>query len=69
MAIEVKSWIYPPYLEEGLIDAVIARGPTWRDPSTGQRAVSTGAPRTYAERTWSDAADNPAGGADGRDSA
>lgn len=69
MAIEVKSWTYPPYLEEGLIDAVMARGPVWRDPSTGQRAVSTGAPRTYAERTWSDAAATPAGGTDGRDGA
>lgn len=67
MAIEVKSWQYPPYLEEGLIDAVMARGPIWRDPSTGQRAVATGAPRTYAERAWSDATANPAGGADGRD--
>jgi hypothetical protein len=28
----------PPYLEEGLIDAVVARGPTWRDPATGRRA-------------------------------
>jgi hypothetical protein len=54
-AIEVKSWLLPPYLEEGLIDAVLARGPVWRDPATGRRAVVSGAPRTYAER-WSDAA-------------
>src|SRR5206468_6648822 len=27
LAIEVKAWQYPPYLEEGLIDAVLARGP------------------------------------------
>jgi len=27
------------YLEEGLIDAVLARGPVWRDPRTGKRAV------------------------------
>ncbi|HUP83767.1 MAG TPA: hypothetical protein VM284_06225 [Candidatus Limnocylindria bacterium] len=49
-AIEVKSWILPQYLEEGLIDSVLARGPVWRDPSTGQRAVVADAPRTYAER-------------------
>jgi hypothetical protein len=67
MAIEVRSWEYPPYLEEGLIDAVLARGPVWRDPATGKRAVATGAPRTYAERTWSEAAGTHHGGNDGRD--
>ena len=60
-AIEVKSWLLPPYLEEGLIDAVIARGPVWRDPATGHRAIVAGAPRTYAERFT--------GENDGRDSA
>jgi len=50
MALELRSWQYPAYLEEGLIDAVLARGPVWRDPSTGQRAVVKDAPRTYAER-------------------
>ena len=40
MAIEVRSWLVPEYLEEGLIDAVLARGPVWRDPRTGQRARS-----------------------------
>jgi hypothetical protein len=50
MALELRSWEYPAYLEEGLIDAVLARGPGWRDPSTGRRAVVTDAPRTYAER-------------------
>jgi hypothetical protein len=49
-AIEVKSWLLPQYLEEGLIDRVLANGPMWRDPSTGQRAVVADAPRTYAER-------------------
>jgi hypothetical protein len=49
-AIEVKSWLYPAYLEEGHIDAVLARGPVWRDPATGKRAVTTEPPRTYAER-------------------
>lgn len=50
MALELRSWEYPAYLEEGLIDAVLARGPVWRDPSTGQRAVVPDAPQTYAER-------------------
>ena len=49
-AIEVKSWLLPEYLEEGLIDKVLANGPVWRDPSTGQRAVVADSPRTYAER-------------------
>jgi hypothetical protein len=66
-AIEVKSWIYPPYLEEGLIDAVMARGPVWRDPATGRRAVATDAPRMYAERTWATGTRPPEGGNDGRD--
>ena len=61
MAIEVKSWLYPAYLEEGLIDAVLARGPVWRDPATGGRAVATDARRTYAER-WATAAGSPEGG-------
>lgn len=51
-AIEVRSWEVPPYLEEGLIDAVLARGPVWRDPATGERAVIEGTPQTYAERYW-----------------
>jgi hypothetical protein len=66
MAIEVRSWEYPPYLEEGLIDAVMARGPVWRDPATGKRAVDDAAPRSYEERTWT-AEDRPEGGNDGRD--
>ncbi len=66
MALEVRSWEYPAYLEEGLIDAVLARGPVWRDPATGQRAVDAGAPRTYAER-WSTEPGSPEGGHDGRD--
>jgi len=67
LAIEVKSWQYPVYLEEGLIDAVVARGPVWRDPTTGRRAVTTDAPKTYAERTWSGTAETPGGGEHGRD--
>jgi len=50
MAIDLRTFGYPAYLDEGLIDAVLARGAVWRDPSTGQRAVVTDAPRTYAER-------------------
>jgi hypothetical protein len=76
MALELRSWEYPAYLEEGLIDAVLARGQVWRDPATGQRAVTVDALRTYAER-WStegrpteagstDSA-SPEGGHDGRD--
>jgi len=39
------SWQYPVYLEEGLIEPVLARGPIWRDPATGRRAQA-GARRT-----------------------
>lgn len=66
-AIDIKSWIYPAYLEEGLIDAVMARGPVWRDPATGERAVAAGAPKTYAERVWATEPRPPEGGPDGRD--
>jgi hypothetical protein len=65
-AIEIRSWEYPVYLEEGLIDAVLARGPVWRDPATGRRAEVADAPRTYAER-WSTDAAPTEGGHDGRD--
>ena len=34
----IYSWQYPAYLEEGLTDQVLARGPIWRDPATGRRA-------------------------------
>lgn len=33
------SWKVPDFIEEGLTDAVLARGPVWRDPATGMRAV------------------------------
>jgi hypothetical protein len=39
VAKQLYSWQYPPYMAEGLTDKVIARGPVWRDPATGQRAV------------------------------
>jgi len=68
MALSLRSWELPAYLEEGLIDAVLARGPIWRDPATGQRASGTGAPRTYAERFSADAAVSQ-GGTDGYDGA
>jgi hypothetical protein len=66
-ALELRSWEVPSYIDEGLIDAVLARGSVWRDPATGQRAVVPDAPTTYAER-WADAAP-PEGGHDGRDHA
>ena len=68
MAIDVKSWLVPEYLEEGHIDAVLARGPVWRDPRTGTRAVEGNVPRTYAER-FTESAGGAEGGSDGRDSA
>lgn len=68
IAIEVRSWEIPPYLEEGLIDAVLARGQVWRDPATGQRAVVEGSMQTYAERYWP-ADRRPEGGHDGGDGA
>jgi hypothetical protein len=49
-AIEVRSWLVPPYIDEGLIDAVLSRGPVWRDPATGARTLTEAVPRTYAER-------------------
>ncbi len=65
-ALQLRSWEMPTYLEEGLIDAVLARGPVWRDPSTGQRAVTAAAPRTYAER-WSTDRGSAEGGRDDHD--
>lgn len=53
LAIDLPTGVVPPYLEEGLVDAVMARGPVWRDPATGERAVIDGTPQTYAERYWS----------------
>jgi hypothetical protein len=73
MAIEVKSWLVPEYIEEGHIDAVLARGPVWRDPRTGTRAVESNIPHTYLERFTETApaaeAATAQGGSDGRDSA
>jgi hypothetical protein len=66
IAIDLRTFGYPAYLEEGLIDAVLARGAVWRDPLTGQRAVVEGTPRTYAER-FAGTTDAPEGGHDGGD--
>jgi hypothetical protein len=35
---QLYSWKVPDFIEEGLTDQVIARGPIWRDPATGRRA-------------------------------
>ena len=39
LAIPFEASERPPYMAEGLIDAVLARGPVWRDPRAGQRAA------------------------------
>ncbi len=39
LAKTLQSWRYPVYLEEGLLDGVLARGAIWRDPATGRTAV------------------------------
>ena len=38
-AITLQSWKLPQYIEEGLIDTVLARGAIWRDPATGTTAI------------------------------
>lgn len=68
IALSLRSWEVPSYIEEGLIDAVLARGPVWRDPATGRRAEVANAPRTYAER-FTAAARPPEGADDGHDRA
>jgi hypothetical protein len=68
-ALTIRTWELPAYLEEGLIDAVLARGPVWRDPATGTRAVVSDAPRTYAERFAPAAARAREGADDGHDGA
>jgi len=45
LAKTLQSWRYPVYLEEGLLDGVLARGAIWRDPATGRTAVEA-RPRT-----------------------
>jgi hypothetical protein len=46
------SWKVPPYIEEGLIDVVVARGPVWRDPATGRRAEAGTAATTAIGAEW-----------------
>jgi len=62
VAVALRSWEVPAYIDEGLVDAVLARGPVWRDPATGVRAQATEQPRTYAERFAP-----PEGDSDGHD--
>ncbi len=38
VAKQLYSWKVPDFIEEGLTDRVLARGPIWRDPATGRRA-------------------------------
>jgi hypothetical protein len=66
MAIDLRTFGFPAYLEEGLIDAMLERGAIWRDPATGRRAVVEGTPRRYADR-FAAMTDAPEGGHDGRD--
>ena len=56
LAQQVNAWRYPEYLAEGLIDKVLARGPVWRDPTTGRTAQEPRQPEALA----ADAADPPA---------
>jgi hypothetical protein len=37
-AIDIESLPPEPYLAEGLVDQVLARGPIWKNPATGRRA-------------------------------
>ena len=67
-AIPVDAETRPAYVEEGLIDAVIGRGPRWRDPATGRRATEPGSPPDYAAVFRADAA-RPEGGHHGPDGA
>ena len=66
MALELRRGSVPAYIEEGLIDAVLARGPVWRDPATGRRAVATDAPTDLRGAVRRQP---PEGGSDGHDRA
>ena len=48
LAQQVNAWRYPEYLAEGLIDKVLARGPVWRDPTTGRTAEEPRQPEGLA---------------------
>jgi hypothetical protein len=51
MALQLYSWKLPEYIEEGLVEKVLARGPVWRDPATGRRALITPTPAAETEET------------------
>jgi hypothetical protein len=51
MAKQLYSWKLPEYIEEGLIDQVLARGAVWRDPATGVRSTATYAPVARTEES------------------
>jgi hypothetical protein len=46
---QLYSWRLPEYIEEGLIDQVLAKGAVWRDPATGVRSTATYAPVARTE--------------------
>ena len=48
---QLYSWKVPQYIEEGLTDQVLARGPVWRDPATGRRAEQGAATTAGSEET------------------
>jgi hypothetical protein len=48
---QLYSWRLPEYIEEGLIDQVLAKGAVWRDPATGIRSTATYAPVARPEET------------------
>ena len=48
---QLYSWRLPEYIEEGLIDQVLAKGAVWRDPATGVRSTATYAPAARTEET------------------
>lgn len=49
LAKQIYTWKVPDFVAEGLTDQVLARGPVWRDPATGRRAVSTTQPQPRPE--------------------
>jgi hypothetical protein len=53
LALEIDKPQTPAYIHEGLIDAVLARGPVWRDPQTNKRAGSVPVPEgdSHGDRT------------------
>jgi hypothetical protein len=53
LALEIDAKQTPAYVQEGLVDAVLARGPVWRDPQTGQRAGAAPVPEgdSHGDRT------------------